>query len=316
MPRPVLFDTDIGSDVDDALALGLLLAAREALELVAVTTVGRCGAIRARVAASLLARAGRGDIEVCIGEQRPLLRAEDRFNWFDHEERCIATGALAPISDEPAAARIVRAAREVPGLELVAVGPMTNLARAVAIDPELPHRVARLTIMGGHVREARIGRLVCAPGIDYNLCSDPEASVAVLGAGFPTTLVTADVTLQTWMTERDLARLGAGGPVARLLADQVRLWRPVQQRIFTGFFGGTLAADNCAFLHDPLTVLALFDEAPLRFEALRIVATIEQGTLRTLEPGPGAAIGVPMRVATAVDAPAAAARIIERLAVI
>jgi purine nucleosidase len=279
-----------------------------------VTTVGRGGSIRARVAASLLACAGRHDVEVCIGEERPLLRAPDRFNWFDHEERCIAGGALAPISAEPAAARIVRAAREHPGLELVAVGPLTNLARALVIDPELPGRVARLTIMGGHLREARIGRFVCAPGIDYNLCSDPEASVAVLGAGFATTLVPAEVTLQTWMTERDLALLDAGGPVARLLAEQVRSWRPVQQRIFTEFFGGTLAADNCAFLHDPLTVLALFDEEALHFESLRIVATIEQGTLRTFECPPGAGFGAPMRVASAVDAPKAAASIALRLA--
>jgi len=277
-----------------------------------VTTVGRFGAVRARVAASLLARAGRDEVETCIGEERPLLRAEDRFNWFGHEEHCIAAGPLAPISDEPAASRIVREARERQGLELVAVGPMTNLARALAIDPELPRRVARLTIMGGHVREARIGRLVCAPGVDYNLCSDPEASIAVLGAGFPTTLVTADVTLQTWMTERDLARLDAGGPLARLLADQVRIWRPVQRRVFTGA-GGTLAADNCAFLHDPLTVLALFDASPLHFETLRIVPTIEQGTLRTLELAPGSGIGTPMHVATAVDAPAAAERIVRRL---
>jgi purine nucleosidase len=279
-----------------------------------VTTVGRGGPIRARVAASLLACAGRHDVEVCIGEQRPLLRAPERFNWFDHEERCIAGGALAPISQEPAAARIVRAARERPGLELVAVGPMTNLARALAIDPELPSRIGRLTIMGGHVREARIGRLLCAPGIDYNLCSDPEASVAVLGAGFATTLVPAEVTLQTWMTQRELALLDSGGPVARLLAEQVRLWRPVQQRIFTEFFGGTLAADNCAFLHDPLTVLALEGDEALHFEALRIVATIEQGTLRTLEAAPGTGIGVPTRVATAVDGAAAAATIARRLA--
>jgi purine nucleosidase len=278
-----------------------------------VTTVGRGGPIRARIAASLLACAGRADVEVCVGEERPILRGEDRFNWFDHEERCIAPGGLSPISDEPAPARIVRAAREVPGLELVAVGPMTNLARALALDPELPGRVARLTLMGGHVREARIGARVCAPGIDYNLCSDPEASVAVLGAGFPTTLVTADVTLQTWMTQRGLGRLDAGGPVARLLAEQVRLWRPVQRRIFTEYFGGTLAPDNCAFLHDPLTVLALFDESALRFEPLRIVATIDQGTLRTLESGPGAGIGAAMRVATAVDGAAAATRIVEHL---
>jgi len=312
--RPFLLDTDIGSDVDDALALGLILAAPEALELVALTTVGRGGATRARVAASLLGLAGRRDVEVAIGAERPLLRPADRFNWFGHEERCIAPAPLAPISGEPAPARIARAAREVPGLELLAVGPLTNLALALAEDPELPRRVAGLTIMGGHVREARIGPLVCAPGIDYNLCSDPEASVAVLGAGFRTTLVTADVTLRTWMTDGDLAALDAGGPLARALADQVRLWRPVQRRIFTEVFGGTLAPDNAAFLHDPLTALALIDAAPLRFESLRIVATVAEGTLRTHEVGAALPMGVPMRVATGVDAPAAARAIVGRLA--
>jgi hypothetical protein len=74
--------------------------------------------------------------------------------------------------------------------------------------------------MGGHVREVRIGTLVCAPGVDYNLCSDPEASIAVLGAGFRTTLVTADVTLSTWMNRRDLA---LARPALDALAAQIEM---------------------------------------------------------------------------------------------
>ena len=103
----------------------------------------------------------------------------------------------------------MRAARETPGLELVAIGPLTNLAHALALDPELPSRVARLHVMGGHIRRARSATRVCEPGIDYNLCSDPEASARVLGAGFATRLVSADVTLETWLREADLARLDA-----------------------------------------------------------------------------------------------------------
>jgi len=277
-----------------------------------VTTVGRNGAVRARVAAALLGLAGRRDVEVSVGAERPLLRAEDRFNWFDHEERCIAAAEPAPISDEPAAQRIARAARLHPGLELVLVGPLTNVARALAIDPQLPERVGGLTIMGGHVREVRIGRHVCAPGIDYNLCADPEATMAVLGAGVPTCLVSADVTLSTWLRDAEVEQLASAGPLARELARQVRLWRPVQHRIFTEL-GGDLAPDNAAFLHDPLTVLALIDAAPLAFESLRILPTIERGVLRTLEVPPGVGFGTPMRVATGVDAPAATRSILGRL---
>lgn len=313
--RPVLFDTDIGSDVDDALALGVILSAPDALELVAVTTVARDVALRARVAAQILAAAGRDDVRVHPGESAPLLRPPQRFGWFNHEARTLAEELEAPaalVSEEPAPARIVRAAREAPGLELVLVGPMTNVARALALDPKLPERVAGITVMGGHVRRVAIGDHVCAPGIDYNLCSDPEASVAVLGAGFRTTLVTADVTLSTWLERADLERMEAAGAVPRLLARQVRTWEPVQRKLFTEL-GGTVDAENVAFLHDPLTVLSLVDEAPLVFEDLRIVPTVQDGVMRTLEVDAAGGIGAPMRVATAVDARAASGAIADRL---
>jgi purine nucleosidase len=311
-PREVLLDTDIASAVDDALALGLILAAPEALDLVAVTTVSRGSAVRARVAAGLLGLAGRGDIEVCIGEVRPILRGEERFAWFGHEERCIVEGPAASITAEPACERIVRAAREIDSLELLAVGPLTNVARALALDPELPERLASLTIMGGHVREARIGRQLGEPSVEYNLCSDPEATVAVLGAGFRTTLVTADVTLSTWLRDADVEQLAAAGPLARALAEQVCLWKPVQHKIFPAL-GRALEPDNAAFLHDPLTALALLEDPALHFERLRVVPTVEQGVLRTLEVDPQLGIGSEMRVATRVDARAAERAITERL---
>jgi purine nucleosidase len=310
--RRILLDTDIGSDVDDALALALVLASPE-LELVAVTTVAAQSELRARVAASLLALAGRGDLEVCAGESWPVLGGAERFNGFGHEADCVVPGAGSlKLGAESGPERIVRAAREVDGLEIVLIGPMTNLARALVLDPELPRRVAGLWIMGGHIREVRIGDFVCAPGIDYNLCSDPEASVAVLGAGFATTLVSADVTLQTWLRAERLKELRAAGPVAAELARQIEIWEPVQRQIFTAI-GGQVDADNVAFLHDPLTVLALFDETALSFEDLCIVPTIERGILRTLEVDPAAGIGAPMRVATRVDASAAERAIAARL---
>jgi inosine-uridine nucleoside N-ribohydrolase len=167
--------------------------------------------------------------------------------------------------------------------------------------------------MGGHIREVRIGDFLCAPGIDYNLCSDPEASVAVLGAGFRTTLVTADVTLSTWLTMSDVEKLAAAGPLARELARQIRIWEPVQRKLFTGM-GGTVAPDNAAFLHDPLTALALIDATPLSFESLRIATTIEGGVLRTHELPAGAGLGAELQVATAVDASRAARAIVDRIA--
>ncbi len=313
MARRVLLDTDIGSDVDDALALGLLLACPDALDLVAVTTVCGDTRLRARIAARLLGLAGRERTDVCAGEEAPLLRAKNRFVWFGHEGKALPDGPDALLSEESAPERIVRAAREAPELELVAIGPLTNVARALALDPKLPERVAGLTVMGGHVRSVRLVGKELPHGIDYNLCSDPEASVAVLGAGFRTTLVTADVTLQTWMGPAELARLEAAGRLARAIGAMTRQWTTVQKKLFTEW-GGPEPGEFVAFLHDPLTVQALIDPSCLRFESLRIVPTLERGNLRTREVPAGSDLGNEMRVATAVAAAAAREAITGRLA--
>ena len=278
-----------------------------------MTTVCGDTRLRARIAARLLGVAGRDRVEVCAGEEVPMLRAANRFVWFGHEGRALPDGPDAQLCDESAAERIVRAAREVPDLELVAIGPLTNLARALALDPKLPERVAGLTVMGGHVRSVRLGDKELPHGIDYNLCSDPEATVAVLGAGFATTLVTADVTLQTWMGTADLERLEGAGPLARAIGSMLRVWTGVQKKLFSAW-GGPEPRDFVAFLHDPLTVQALIDPAPLHFETLRIVPTIERGILRTIEAPAGSTLGTVMRVATRVDAAAAREAIVSRLA--
>lgn len=311
--RPLLLDTDIGSDVDDALALGMVLAHADVLDLVAVTTVCGDTPLRARIAARLLGLAGHAHVDVCAGERAPLLRTESRFVWFGHETDALPEGPDARLSDESAPERIVRAAHEHPGLELVAIGPLTNVARALALDPKLPQRIASLTLMGGHVRSVKLGDKELPHGIDYNLCSDPEASVAVLGAGFRTTLVTADVTLQTWMGPADLARIETGGPLARAIGAMLRTWTGVQKKLFSSW-GGPEPSEFVAFLHDPLTVQALVDAACLRFETLRVVPTIERGVLRTIEAPPALGLGAQMQVATGVDALAARQVIVDRLA--
>ncbi|HEY8122564.1 MAG TPA: nucleoside hydrolase [Myxococcota bacterium] len=307
--RPVLFDTDISGDVDDALALALLLSAPDALRLIAVTTVSGDTRARAWGAGRLLAEAGRSDVELCAGAREPLVRR----NQYPIDMDGYGEGPAVAISDEPAPERIVRAARETPGLELVFVGPLTNLAHAVALDPTLPSRIARLTIMGGHIRRVAIGSYVCPPGIDYNLCSDPEAAMCVLGAGFDTRLVTADATLQVWMTETQRARLAASlRPLPRMLARLIARWTPRQIEIFTGL-GGTLAPDNAAFLHDPLTVLSLIDASPLAFERIHVLPTIQRGVLRTIEVPAASGLGAEMECALAVDAPRARDAIVGRV---
>lgn len=301
MTYRIVLDTDIGSDVDDAMCLALALASPE-IEIVAVTTVSADTTRRAQIAKRLLELAGRGDVPVFAGRGNALTPGST-FAWTEKEgDGILGDGAPPQIEAEPGTDAIRRLLRENDDLEIVAVGPMTNLAVTIAPDPALASRVKGLTIMGGHIRDIAYGGFSFPYGIDYNMCSDREASVRTLQTHVPTRLVTGDVTLQTWLREEDISRLEESAhPVVQAVTRAIRVWTPIQNRIFGGL-GANMQGDNVAFLHDPLALACVHDESFCTFESLAVEATIEEGVFRSIERSPGTANSRPMRVATAVDA--------------
>lgn len=313
-PHRVVLDTDMGSDVDDALCLALALRSPE-VELVAITTVGNESLQRARITAKLLALDGALGVPVYAGCRVPL-QMGDGFNWFGHEGEGLLEPTEEPaLESEHAVDALRRLLRAHDDLDVVAVGPMTNLATALVLEPDLAARIRSLTIMGGHIREARYGGHVFAPGVDYNLCSDPHAAFVALRAGVPTRLVTADVTLKTWLTAREVERIaGAGSDFHRALATQVEIWTPVQKRIFASA-GCAVDDDNVAFLHDPLTLACLYDPSFCTFERLDVETAIDaEGTLRTLARSGPSEETFPLECATAVDAKRIREHFTERVA--
>jgi len=298
--RRIVLDTDMGSDADDALCLALALAAPE-LELVGVTCVGRESRLRAQIARRLVELAGAPQIPVYAGCRTPLLGGPG-YNWFGHEGLGILEPGLEPaIEPMHGADALLALSERWPGLEIVAVGPLTNLALALAKDPDFAARVGRLTVMGGHLRQVAYRGRVFPFGVDYNLCSDPHASLSVLRSGIPTRLVTADVTLQTWLRDEDVVRLEkSGSELQAALARAVRLWTPVQRRLLDPEPGDGF--DNAAFLHDPLTLACAYDESFCGFETLEIEPAIVDGVFRTIERLAPTRSTFPMRCATSVDA--------------
>jgi len=297
----ILLDTDMGSDVDDALCLALALAMPD-IELAAVTTVSADTRHRAKIAKKILELAGREDVPVYAGVVRPST-AGSKFAWTGEEGEGILRPEDRPrVEEEPARNAIARLLRSEDDLEIVAVGPMTNVAAVLEKDPSLASRIEKLTIMGGHVRGIRYHDFVFQPGVDYNLCSDPEASLRVLRTDVPTRLVTGDVTLQVWLRPEDLARLEASRkPIHKALARSIRMWTPTQRRIF-GSLGATIGEENVAFLHDPLALACVSDESFCTFEDLAIEPAMADGTFRTFERPSGASGARTMHTATAVDA--------------
>jgi inosine-uridine nucleoside N-ribohydrolase len=209
-----------------------------------------------------------------------------------------------------ALARLLRGAAD---LEVCAVGPLTNLGALVAQHPDAARRVARLTVMGGHLAVVAYGGATFPHGVDYNLCSDADATVATLTAGMPVRLVTADVTLRTWMTPADVARLAAAGsPLLDALARAIGHWTPVMRSLFSNL-GARMGDDNVAFLHDPLALACMYDEGVCRFDDLHVETVVRDGVLRTV-PHPEATPATrPMRCVTAVDAARFRAHLVERL---
>ena len=284
----LLLDTDIGTDVDDAIALALLCGAPD-VRVRAVTTVSGDTTLRARIAKTVLLLAGRTDVPCAAGARAPL-DARHSFLWLGHEGR----GILEDVGDAPLDARsgvdllIDTVMRERCGV--LAIGPLTNLAHAVTREPDLAGRIPRLTVMGGS-----LGLGAQTPPIEYNLCSDPEAALQVLTAGIPTTLVPADVTTRVWLTASHLDQLRRStSRVAACLARAIEIWNPLQRAFWSTLPG--FHPENVAFLHDPLTAAVLLDPTLVRIEAMHLRPVIRDGLLAFVSDPAAAALDVAVDV--------------------
>ncbi|GAA2788043.1 pyrimidine-specific ribonucleoside hydrolase RihA [Saccharopolyspora taberi] len=252
----LIVDCDTG--IDDALALLYLLHDPE-VEIRAVTTV--FGNVDATVAAGntlrVLELVGREDIPVAIGARSNWRGTADLAPFVHGDDGLGNTGLPAPAAaptSEPAAEMIVRLARENPGrLHVLALGPLTNLATALLLEPDLPRLVKHVTIMGGAVRHPGNS----TPAAEANIHNDPEAARMVLRAGWPVTLVPLDVTMTEVFTEDHVDRLrGAGTPVTRFVATILAHYLDFYEQ---NVFGARGAA-----CHDPLAAaIAVGDVSPV-----------------------------------------------------
>lgn len=187
MPRPFLIDTDTASD--DAVAL--VMAARQPdLDIKAVTIVSGNVTVEqgARNALYTLELCGAGHIPVYCGAQRPLLREPDRAEWFHGDDGMGNMGYPAP-QGSPAPGHavdaIIETIRANPGIELVTLGPLTNIALAVSRAPEIVSLVSRCVVMGGAAWA--VGNVT--PAAEFNVWQDPEAARIVFLSGLPIEMV-------------------------------------------------------------------------------------------------------------------------------
>lgn len=315
-PKPIILDTDPGigspaSDVDDglAIALGLLHPKCELLGLTIVAgnvihEEGLANALR------LLEIAGRTEVPVVPGATRPLTRDPSRIReWMGARRRqavdrfwdlsALSAPTLSPAKGR-AAEFIADAVRARPGeVTVVAIGPCTNVATALLIDPAVANALAEIVVMGGAIGVPGL----LNPAVEFNVGYDPESVAVVLASGAPVTLVPLDVTTRTILTPRDLERIaGVGTPLHTFLATTGRPWQrfAMEARGLPGFW-----------LHDPLALAYALDPTILKVTpmhvAIELAGELTAGQLlgypvstRFLAPPPGP---VNARVALDVDEP-------------
>ncbi|RJQ73700.1 nucleoside hydrolase [Pseudonocardiaceae bacterium YIM PH 21723] len=258
----VVVHSDPGAD--DAVAL-CYLAARPEVRIEAVGSVhGNVSAeAGAENALRVLERAGLPDVPVAVGAARPLAQGVETAEWV-HGLDGLGGAAGPPAQNRPvpisAAEQLVTLARANPGeLCLLELAPLTNLALALLLEPELPRLLKQVVVMGGAIG----GPGNVTPFAEANFWHDPEAADLVLGAGFPLTLVGLNVT--------DSAGRADGEWLDRLAASEqpVTQWCTEVLGHYVGFYSG-LTGERELRLHDPLAAMILLHPELAKYEQHRV----------------------------------------------
>jgi len=295
---PVLLDLDLamgtpGSDIDDGFALALAVADPE-IDLRLVTTVsGNTDAGTATtLTLELLERLGAGSVPVHQGATRALAHPATRFGRLPD-----GVAPRSPASRHGVLA-LIEAVLATPGeLTLVAVGPLTNVAMAMLLEPAFAATLADLVIMGG-VFAGTTGSAEL-PG-EFNVWSDPEAAAVVLQSAVTATWVGLDVTRRVRLTRAEADAMAADPhPFAAFAGRCSRAW--IDHLAETD----DPATDSCA-LHDPLAVAAVTRPDLLTFAEVNL-AVQRDGLARGVivaDRRTSAARPVNARIAVDVDPPA------------
>lgn len=275
---PIIIDTDIGDSIDDALALAFALHSPE-LDVRAVTTVIDDVESKTRLAWKMLGIYNRRDVALAMGAPEPLL--DPTMSAPSKEFEVLTRNDVIPDAARKRAAELIidTTLQSRGKITIVAIGPMTNIALAIKLDPRIKNNIERIVIMGGGYLSSET---------EYNVKRDRTAAEIVFHSGIPITAVGLDVTSQCKLPEKDLDRMRlADDPAGNFL---IRLVDLAEQQTH----------DPSPTLYDPLAIAAIFRPDLLEMQA---------GTVDVPLSGPGQTIfkpsaGSKTQVAVKVNAPA------------
>jgi inosine-uridine nucleoside N-ribohydrolase len=275
----ILIDTDIGGDVDDALAVALAIHSPE-LDIAGISLVYESNEWRKGVLDNMLKIYKRTDIPVAIGAEKPLIGL-----W---------NGKKPPnLAENRAAEFIIRLCDEDSGLVIAAIGPLTNIAAALCAAPRIAQG-RKICLMGGAFNTVRP---------EWNIFCDPEAADIVFNSGSDIYMVGLDITEKCRFTQEEVDAFAEKGGEGQLLH------RMILKCISD--FESAWSNKYLPILHDPLAVSSLLWNDHLTFKRENVIIELQGRHTRgaTFKHQDGAAINV----AVDVDSRLFKERLIERI---
>ncbi len=276
MIQKLWIDTDMGGDIDDALAISMALHSRE-LQVIGISTVYIGNAWRTDLVRSMMEAFGHSEIPVHLGAEKPITG-----QWNNYVP-------VPPLANDAVPA-LIKAARENPGLCVAAIGPLTNIALALAQAPEIAKNL-RLYIMGGMVTMAYP---------EWNIVCDPEAARIVMESGADITLIGLDVTEKCRLSKEEAQALVMGEN------KKMRFLQGEMARFFENF-------NFLPVLHDPLTIAALLWDDLMTYEMKDIVIETRGEFTRGVTVDRRFSEKRQIRTAVSVNVPKAMERIVKRI---
>lgn len=244
--QKVILDTDIGDDIDDAMALALICASRE-LELIGVTTVYGNVAARARQARTVLAKSGDQfrHIPVAAGCGAGMgsrnQRGIDLYlnNVLPNQDAtCLPEKELVPLRPEHGVEFLIRTIMDGDGdIIPILIGAMTNFAAAIVLERRIVKKIPKIVVMAAEFRQ---------PMCEWNIFCDPEAAHLVFSSGIPIDVTTWQIGQEVTFRDSDIATLrDCHTPIAQNLSAAIKFWQATHKTVMN------------PHLYDPMAVAGM-----------------------------------------------------------
>ena len=235
----VILDTDIGTDVDDALALSVLLGS-QSVDLLGITTVYGDTQLRSKIAMHICDLVDRS-VDTYVGESLPI---SGREVWMSGEEgkNYKNLNRFNPESQHAVEYLVETITSNPNSIDIIAIGPLTNIARAIQESKNFAQNVKRIWIMGGDFTQSKV---------EHNFKCDIDAAKIVLESRIPISILDLPSSQRTIIRTEEIEQISRAPQIGPLLHSEIMSWIQPRNQDWTT-------------PHDPIAALALL--APEFFE--------------------------------------------------